>query len=230
VEPERYFRDGERDSYRWYTHETLFIKLIKILARPTFQTFIKLTCKGLDNLPKTGPYIIVSNHISNYDPVFLTAYLPRHIHFMAKHTLYRNFALAWFIRMAGSFPVYRGKNDMWALQQAGRILEAGSVLIMFPEGTRSRNRASLKRGKLGAAKLCLQYQVPLLPVAISGTQAVTLDIRSRNPVHINVGQPLDVASVVSQPPYTHDDARLLTEASMAEIAALLPPENRGVYG
>jgi 1-acyl-sn-glycerol-3-phosphate acyltransferase len=149
---------------------------------------------------------------------------------MAKRELYKNPFFGWFIRQMGSFPVYRGESDPWALKQAGRILENGRPLFMFPEGTRSGRKAQMKRAKVGSVKLALDHQVPLVPAAIWGTQNVRFGQRRRNKVTIRVAPPLDVATLAGPPPYHQKTYREITTVLMKEIAAMLPSVHRGVYG
>jgi 1-acyl-sn-glycerol-3-phosphate acyltransferase len=185
-----------------------------------------VTCEGFEHIPATGPFIIASNHLSLFDVLLMGAYLPRHPFFMAKRELYRYPILSWLIRLAGSFPVHRGENDAWALRQAARVLEAGQALYIFPEGTRSGRTAQLRRGKVGAVKLALEHQVPLVPAAIWGTQRLRPGFRNVNRASVRVAPPLDVVSQAGPPPYSRDTLRELTALLMEQIAAMLPPEAR----
>ena len=157
-----------------------------------FAALAQVECVDFENIPARGPCILASNHINNLDVVYLGLYVPRHLHFMAKIELYRNPIFAWAIRLGGSFPVNRGENDTWALQQAGRVLTAGQMLCMFPEGTRSGAKAQMRRGKVGAVKLALEYQAPIIPMAIIGTQNFSLTQWRTNKIRIQAGQPLDM--------------------------------------
>ncbi|MCI0527171.1 MAG: 1-acyl-sn-glycerol-3-phosphate acyltransferase, partial [Nitrospira sp.] len=139
--------DDWRDRLTWYTYETFVIRLIKTVGRPLVWPFLKIDCTGLENIPASGPCILASNHINDIDVISFGAVMLRHPHFMAKSELYKNPVFAWFIRQGGSFPVNRGESDAWALRQAGRVLEAGQMVCMFPEGTRAGAKAQLRRGK-----------------------------------------------------------------------------------
>jgi 1-acyl-sn-glycerol-3-phosphate acyltransferase len=219
-----------RDTLTWYTQETNFIRFIRFLGRPFFSLLAQVDYRGWENIPASGPGVVATNHISNLDAAYMGAFLPRFPHFMAKRELYQNPLFGWFIRQLGSFPVNRGESDPWALRQAGRVLEAGQLLFMFPEGTRSRGRAQLKRAKVGSVKLALEHQSPLVPAAIWGTENFRFGRRRNNQIHIRVGQPLDVVAMAGPPPWHHDTYRELTTQLMQQIAAMLPPSYRGVYG
>ena len=218
-----------RDGFTWYTHETTVCRVIKFVGGLYFRPIAQVECTGFENFPATGPYILASNHISNFDVVYLGLYSPRHLHFMAKVELYKNPVFAWGIRLCGSFPVNRGENDAWALRQAGRVLEAGQALSMFPEGTRSRQKVQMRRGKVGAVKLALDYHAPIIPVAIWGTEDFHFRGWKGNKIRIQASQPLDMVALAGSTTYDHDTLRELTSVMMQHIAAMLPPAYRGVY-
>lgn len=188
---------------------------------------MRVEWRGVENLPAGGPYILASNHVSNFDPPAYWVYFPAGpVFFMAKIELFRHPFLRWFLPKTGAFPVKRGEGDEWALRQAGRVLRAGQVLGMYPEGTRSKT-ARLKRAKPGTVRLALAYGVPVVPAAIANTQNVRWGRRTR--VVVSVGKPLDVVALAGSPPYTTETFEYLTLALMRQIAAMLPQEQRGLY-
>jgi 1-acyl-sn-glycerol-3-phosphate acyltransferase len=225
------FEEGSdwRNGVTWYTAETGFARWLKGAARPLFQQLGRVQVTGQENIPRTGRLIVACNHISNYDVPYIVLNLPRHPFFMTKKELFENPLFSWMIRRFGGFPVNRGERDPWAISQAGRILEAEQLLMMFPEGTRSGPKAQLKRGKSGAVKLALDHQAPILPAAIFGTQHVRLGWRRPTEVSLQFGQPLNLVALAGPPPYTHDTAQALTDQVMRLIAAMLPATHRGVY-
>jgi|JFJP01.1.fsa_nt_gi 1-acyl-sn-glycerol-3-phosphate acyltransferase len=218
-----------RDDYIWYTHEPLITKAFKNFLKVALLPIVQTETAGMEHLPKTGGCVVACNHISNLDPMFVGMYLPRYPHYMAKHNLYKAGPMRWFFRTAASFPVHRGEKDEWALRQAGRVLEAGEVLFMFPEGTRSKDNAKLQHGKVGAMKLAIDYQVPILPMALMGSHAIKPALRNRNRVTMQLGEPLDIKGIAGTPPYSAEVLQQLTEVLMRQIAAMLPVKNRGVY-
>lgn len=219
-----------RDNVTWYTYETQFAKKVRVAGKIVFSRLARVECVGLENVPAEGGCIVASNHINNFDVIYLSLYSPRFLHFMAKVELYKNPIFAWTIRLGGSFPVQRGEKDTWAMQQAARVLNRGQVLFMFPEGTRSGKKAQLRRGKIGAVKLAVENRVPIVPTAIFGTQHFQPRLKHSNTIRLEFGQPLDVPALVGPPPHEYGTFRELTTVLMERIAALLPPTHRGIYG
>jgi 1-acyl-sn-glycerol-3-phosphate acyltransferase len=217
-----------REKTTWYTYDTPFKKIAKILVEPLFNAVSRLDFAGYEHFPTSGPCIVAANHFSSLDILYMGLYLPRYPHFMAKRELYKNPLLGWTIRQLGSFPVRRGEGDMWAMAQAGRVLADGQVLFLFPEGTRGKHKAELKQAKNGVIKLALQHGVSVVPAAIWGTEKFKVGWKC-NPISIHIGQPLDVVTLAGPKPYKHEVPRQLTELMMRKIAELLPPEYRGMY-
>lgn len=199
----------------------LFATLIKPL-------FCKLTIEGRENVPAQGGCMLACNHTMGPDYVVLGYACPRQVFYMAKMEIFNwHPLLAKFITSAGVFPVRRGQSDKNAVSAAVNLLQAGRVVGMFPEGTRSPNNV-LQHGKSGAARIAMQAQAPVVPVVVLNSERMLrgLGRRLRSPqVIIRFGKPIycqgdqtDVALV-----------RQHTEKIMQAIAALLPAELRGEY-
>lgn len=185
---------------------------------------------GKENVPREGPLILVSNHINNADPPAIIAAVPRHPMFMAKREMIGWPILGPAFRIFGAFPVRRGAADLSALHAASEVVERGDMLVMFPEGTRSRT-GGLTKTHPGTAIVALRTGAPVLPVAITGTESILwpwLFIKPLAIKHVKVviGEPFHL------PPVERIDADSAAEAMdiiMRRIAALLPEEYRGVY-
>jgi 1-acyl-sn-glycerol-3-phosphate acyltransferase len=218
-----------RSHKTWYTHETRFLKTMRALVRLTLGRLTNVITTGFENLPD-GPCILASNHLSIADVIFMAA-LPRHPFYMAKVELFKNPLLGWSIRQWGAFPVYRGDADNWVFEHATKILAADKMLAVFPEGHRSKN-GQLLRGKSGTVRLVLRHQVPVVPMAIWGTERLLAKGGTwlRRPiVNLAVGPALDLAAMAPEPPYTPRVYRNLTTVVMKAIARLLPETYRGTY-
>jgi 1-acyl-sn-glycerol-3-phosphate acyltransferase len=176
--------------------------------------------RGLENLPRQGAAIVASNHVNNFDVFPLQLALPRALFFMGKAELFQIGFVHAVFRQMGGFPVYRGEGDAWALAHSTRLLAAGQLLAMFPEGTRSRGRG-LAVAKTGAARLAIDTSVPIVTVSIDGSQRFFKQFPRRNRVQVVIAPPLF--------PQPGETALSLTDRMMYTMAANLPSELRGVY-
>lgn len=138
------------------------------LVAIVYKMRFKVTVLGEENIPKSGPVIICSNHISNYDPPLVGITCSRHIHFLAKEELFSNKIIGKILRKVNAFPIKRGMRDRNALRQGLQVLKEGNVLGLFPEGTRSKT-GELKRGLAGAGFFALRSQAQIIPCAIIGS-------------------------------------------------------------
>jgi 1-acyl-sn-glycerol-3-phosphate acyltransferase len=188
---------------------------------------------GLEKVPRDGAYLVVANHCSNLDPVFLGWAVGhrtgRVVHFMAKDEMRHWPVVGWLAHSAGAFFVRRGEGDRAAQRIAVEVLEAGRPLAIFPEGTRSRD-GELREGRLGAALLAMRSGVPVLPVGIAGSQRI-FPGRSRWPhrslVTFTIGDTFQLPRIEA---VDRGALKEGTERIMHEIAALLPPEQQGRWG
>ncbi len=197
------------------------------LVKSLLLTLTRFQVVGGGNVPKTGPLIVVSNHLSRADPPIIGAGIPRRIVFMAKEELFRSPLMALVVKGFGAFPVRKQEADRDALRQAQEVLEKGLALGVFPEGTRSKT-AVLQPGMLGAAFIALRTGAPVLPVGICGTEGLRGAGFLRHPaITINIGEPFTVAP--AQGRVTRQALQDLTAFMMGRIAQLLPPRYQGVY-
>lgn len=189
--------------------------------------------EGLENVPRSGAYLVVANHCSNLDPPALGWAVGnrtgRVVHFMAKDEMRRWPVVGWLAAQAGAFFVKRGEGDRGAQRLAVQVLEAGRPLAIFPEGTRSRN-GQLSEGRAGAALLAMRGGVDVLPVGIAGTHRLFEGGRRwprRTPLTFRIGAPFRMPGGDT---LDRSALRSGTDRIMREIAALLPPEQRGRWG
>ena len=182
--------------------------------------------KGAENVPKSGAFILTSNHFSLGDPPILTGTFPRRVAWMAKKELFDIPIFGKLYSMGGFIPVRRFEGDLHALRLSQQALRRGLVLGMFPEGTRSGGR--LGRGEPGSAIIAIRAGAPILPVAIWGTEHVKLprDLFRRTNVNIRYGKPFRLPRSKKM---TKEQVAAGTDEIMRQIAELLPAQYRGEY-
>jgi 1-acyl-sn-glycerol-3-phosphate acyltransferase len=168
---------------------------LKIVMTPVLWVIFRVRAEGTSNVPRRGPAILASNHQSFVDSVFLPLVVRRRVTFVAKAEYFESWKTAWFFRAVGMIPLKRegGSASQRALAAAAEVLNSGGLLGIYPEGTRSPD-GRLYRGHTGVARLSIQCQAPVIPVAQFGTAAVQ-PIGAMWPklfrrVAVKMGQPL----------------------------------------
>jgi 1-acyl-sn-glycerol-3-phosphate acyltransferase len=139
--------------------------------RPSFRAacraYFGLELHGTDNIPADGPLIIAPNHQTYADPPLVTIPVRRPVYYMAWSRLFAIPVFAGFIRRLRAFPVDIDATDTRAIREAARVLRAGEALMIFPEGGRTPD-GSLQPFRIGAFRLAVAHDVPVLPVTIDG--------------------------------------------------------------
>ena len=214
---------------RWPQQAARTWRVLYVVAIIIKPFFLRLRIEGDENLPAAGGCIVACNHTLGPDYVILGYASPRQVYFMAKVELFKIHPwLTALLHGAGAFPVRRGERDSDALEQAQRMVDAGYVVGMFPEGTRSRTGA-LQRGRSGVARIALAANAPVVPVVVINSEPVlpgVLKLRRRPLVTVRFGAP------VFPPAGGGTNAELanrFTREIMFAMADLLPPERRGFY-
>ncbi|MDZ4270396.1 MAG: lysophospholipid acyltransferase family protein [Mycobacterium sp.] len=166
--------------------------LLTLLGRPKVE--------GLEHVPQSGAVILASNHLAVADSFYLPLVVSRRITFLAKAEYFtgtgiKGWFMRWFYTVAGQVPIDRTDADsaQAALTTAERIVGEGKLLGMYPEGTRSPD-GRLYKGKTGLARLALQTQVPVIPVAMIGTDVVNppgSKMWKFGRVQVKFGEPMD---------------------------------------
>lgn len=149
-------------------------QLTRYLGWILFKTLYGFKVEGAENLPSTGALIVASNHQSYADPVILAVVSRRPIRFMAKAELFKIPVLGNLVRWYKAFPVKRDQADLQAIKSALAFLAEGRVVGIFPEGTRYKD-GDLGPGLRGAGLIALKSGVPVVPVAIVGSEKIMAD-------------------------------------------------------
>jgi len=201
----------------------------RLVAHLAVPLIADLRVEGLENVPATGGAILAPNHISWADIPLLSYPIKRVTHYMAKIEIFRVPVLGAYVRRLGAFPVRRGEGDREALRTAERVLSEGKLVVIFPEGHRSEGRALIQAHQ-GVALIAMRAGVPVIPIAISGTERAFRDWNyafRRPTVTIRYGEPYVLASAGGK--RSSADLKRHTDEIMRRIAAMLPPAYRGVY-
>src|SRR3989442_3862689 len=180
--------------------------------------------EGAENVPPSGAFILVSNHINWKDPPWMEFALGRAIRYMAKRELFEVPVIGYVLRGIGAFPVRRGEADRGALQLALAVVAAGQPLGFFPEGHRSES-GQMIRGRPGVAYVAQHSGAPMIPLAVSGTRRARLGAFWRRDILLRVGEPFRASDLV----VATEDPQAVTDGIMRRVAALMPAEQRGLY-
>jgi 1-acyl-sn-glycerol-3-phosphate acyltransferase len=203
--------------------------VLHTLARWLFTLLSRLEVSGLENIPQRGGVILAANHLSRLDSPLVFAMVERgDVTALVADKYRRNWLLRPLIEVVHGIWIDRERADFQALRAAREYLQNGGGLGIAPEGTRSHTGA-LKEAKTGVAYLADKANVPVVPVAIWGTEAAIAELsRLRRPViHLTFGRPFCLPTLERS-----DRSAALqrnTDEIMCQIAALLPPAYRGVY-
>ena len=200
----------------------------RIFLGPVLKLLFRPWVKGLDNIPADGPAIIASNHLSFSDSIFMPLMVRRPVVFLAKSEYFTGTGIkgrltALFFRLTNQLPMDRsgGAASAASLTAGMEVLLNGGLLGIYPEGTRSPD-SRLYRGKVGVARLALQAGVPVIPVAMIGTDKVQ-PIGKRLPnirrIGMIFGEPLDFSRYRDQAE-DRDIQRKVTDQIMFELMRL----------
>ncbi len=205
-----------------------FYYVLRTFSWLTLKTLTRYRVRGRENIPASGPLLVISNHLSNADPLLIAASFPRKAMFMAKKELFRSRVIGAFLS-SGAFPINRGQMGGRAMRQSLELLAGGGVLALFPEGMRSPT-SQLRPAMSGVALIAVRSGAPILPVAITGTEQFgRWDWLWRRPaINITIGPPLHIPPPDGK--LTKEKLAELTDGIMGHIAAMLPPQYRGQYG
>jgi 1-acyl-sn-glycerol-3-phosphate acyltransferase len=205
-------------------------KFLLWLLRLLMKLLLRFEVAGYENVPGTGPIVIIINHIAFLDPVMVLGSFPRRVIPMAKIETLDIFFWGPIAKAYGVIPVRRGEVDIKAIKSALRILSDNGVVLLAPEGTRSPNH-QLQSGKEGAALIALRSGASVVPIGITGTHRVNAHWKKlrRAPVFLSIGKPFRLCPAATNGRAQRAQIKAMTRAMMFRLAAQLPPEFRGIY-
>jgi 1-acyl-sn-glycerol-3-phosphate acyltransferase len=160
-----------------------------VLTLPTILLY-RVRAIGIKNVPKRGPLVLAPNHFSQMDHFLVAVYLRRKVRFMAKSQMFGPPVLTYIYKHGGVFPVRRGQHDEEAFETVRQLLGQGEMVLVYAEGGRSRS-GELGEPKPGIGRIALEHGVPIVPVAIHGSERARYWTRLRFPkVTVQFGEPV----------------------------------------
>jgi 1-acyl-sn-glycerol-3-phosphate acyltransferase len=205
---------------------------LRSLLRFIIDLIAKVEVRGYENVPASGSFIIATNHLGMLDAAMLYYVISRWDVFIPVAEKWEeNTFLRWMGKHFNFIFIDRFNPDLKALRKIISLMEAGNILVIAPEGTRSRTGAMIE-GRPGVSYLAAKLNRPIVPVGLAGTEDKTvianLKRLRRSPLVVTAGKPFTLPAL---PGAKDRDAALKenTDEIMCRIAALLPEKNRGVY-
>jgi 1-acyl-sn-glycerol-3-phosphate acyltransferase len=205
------------------TRFTPLYRLLRVLVHGLNRLFFRTTVEGADQVPAEGPVIIAPVHRSFIDFFVASEVTNRKLHYMAKDSLWKNRRLAKILPAVGAFPVHRESADREALRRAQQVLEAGEVLILFPEGER-RSGPVVEDLHEGVAFLAARTGAIVIPVGIGGSASVMpkgKKVPRPQHIHLVVGEPI--------PPPPRTGAGRISRSRIHQLTEALTDSIQGLY-
>jgi 1-acyl-sn-glycerol-3-phosphate acyltransferase len=203
----------------------ILVALFRLLSDSVF----RVHAGQLAGVPARGPLIIVMNHINILEiPTIYARLQPRPVHGLVLADHWKNPVVAWGLNACGSIPLQRGGGNLASINQALQVLRQGGILLIMPEGTRSRD-GKLQPAHPGVVLLASRSGAPLLPIVTHGGEKYQHNLKRlrRTDFYIAVGKPFTLQA--AHQAVASQARKQMLDQLMYSLAALLPPEYRGVY-
>jgi 1-acyl-sn-glycerol-3-phosphate acyltransferase len=209
-------------------------RLFRFIFRPIFRVIFHILCRveitGRENIP-TGAHIIAHNHISLFEPPLVLAFWHPAPEAIAGADVFDRPGQKILVRAYGAIPVHRGEYDRKVIENMLWVLASGKPLVIAPEGGRG-HQPGLRQALAGVAYLMDRAGVPVVPVGITGTidDMMSLALRGKRPlIQMHIGKPFILPTIEGRGEERRSARQANADLVMRHIAALLPPEYRGVY-
>ena len=208
---DRFHESARRRGPNWV------YEIVRVCSSLYAWTLLRARASGAEHVPETGAAILAPNHFSYMDHFLVGIFIRRKLRFMAKSQLFSPL-VQWVYQQGGVFPVRRGARDEEAFVTAETILARGGVVVMYPEGGRSRTGAMAESAKHGIGRLALQSGAPVVPIAIFGSSRIRNWKRLRFPrVRVAFGAPVRFAQ---EPDATRERHQEVADEIFARIKTL----------
>lgn len=220
-----------KPAYSVPLRNRLMRRLLLPIFRQVFHLLGRVKLKGLEHVPKTGAYLIAYNHVSIYDPPFIAAFWPTAPEVLGAVEIWSRPGQDLLARLYGGIPIRRGEVDRTSMQTMLAALRSGYALLVSPEGGRS-HQPGLRQAKPGVTYLIDQTHVPVIAAGVVGT---TDDFfrrarRGERPLlRLTVGEPFMLPEIDTEGLSPKEIRQCRADYLMERLAAVLPPEYRGVY-
>jgi 1-acyl-sn-glycerol-3-phosphate acyltransferase len=206
-------------------------RIVRFLNRVLVKSILDIKLYNIDTAPRQGALIVAGNHLGVLDAMIVFSVIDKRDYIVMVAEYHKNYAFRrWLASIVGAIFVDRYQADFAALREVIKRLNQGGVLIISPEGTRSKT-GGLLPGQPGTAYLASKTGVPVLPVSIAGSEdrlvAANLKRLRRSPVNVVFGEAINFAPVSREG--REETLQEYTDEIMCQIAALLPEDYRGVY-
>ena len=204
-------------------------RFLVLLFRLLSDAVFRVHAGPLASVPARGPLIIVMNHINILEiPLIYSRLQPRQVHGLVLADKWKNPLVAWGLNACGSIPLQRGSGNLESIKKALDVLSAGEIVLIMPEGTRSGD-GRLQPASPGVVLLALKSKAPVLLIVTHGGEKYKDNLKKlrRTDFYITLGRPFTLKAG-DEAPDSQARKQILDEM-MVQMAALLPPEYRGVY-
>ncbi|HMN60403.1 MAG TPA: lysophospholipid acyltransferase family protein [Anaerolinea sp.] len=204
-------------------------RAVNWFLRRVFQTVCRIDVDAFKQVPRSGPYILVGNHINFLEVPVIVAHLDNpDFTGLAKKETWNNPLFHFLFNQWELIPIHRDMIDRQAFDQATQVLSRGKILAISPEGTRSKH-GRLLQGKPGVVALAVRSQAPLLPIGLYGYENFWYNLKRlrRTEFHMAVGKPFRLQ--LNGVALSREVRQAVTDEIMYRIAELLPHRNRGHY-
>jgi 1-acyl-sn-glycerol-3-phosphate acyltransferase len=206
-------------------------KLLRPIFRGLFHLLSSIYIQGEENVPKQGAYLVAINHISLFEAPFVVAFWPSELEAMGAVEVWSRKGQNILARLYHGIQVHRGQYDRQVMDQAFAILASGRPLLIAPEGGRT-HRPGLRRAYPGIAYLVEKTGLPVIPVGIVGSTEDFLQraLRFKCPkLEMHIGEPFQLPPIHAKGEARRQARQRNADLVMLKIAALLPPDYRGIY-